>query len=59
MPTIPAVYLIGDGENQQPLEKFGEMELDESTVTPLTTISASSSTTTTSSGYSSCGGGDR
>lgn len=60
MPTIPAVYLIGDGDNQQPLEKFGEMELDETCVQPLTTISASSSTTTTSSGYSSsCGGGDR
>lgn len=46
MPTIPAVYLIGDGENQQPLEKFGEMDLDETTPT----------TTSSSSGYSSYGG---
>lgn len=67
MPTIPAVYLIGDGENPQPLEKFGEMELDSSETScsnngiPFTTISSSSSTTTTtSSGYSSSyGGGDR
>lgn len=27
MPTIPAVYLVGDQANQ-PLEKFGEMDLD-------------------------------
>lgn len=30
MPTIPAVYLMGeDGEGSQPLEKFGDMELSD------------------------------
>lgn len=44
MPTIPAVYLMGDGEGQ-PLEKFGEMDLDASEAT----------LTTTSSGYGTLG----
>lgn len=62
MPTIPAVYLIGDGENQQPLEKFGEMDLDnaaEEACSLATTVASPtlSSATTTTTGYSSCGGG--
>ncbi|CAH1118557.1 unnamed protein product [Phaedon cochleariae] len=48
MPAIPAVYLAGDGENQ-PLEKFGEMELD----TNEETVSMSVPSTSTT-GYSSC-----
>ncbi|XP_018328680.1 serine/threonine-protein kinase SIK3 isoform X2 [Agrilus planipennis] len=47
MPTIPAVYLAGDLENQ-PLEKFGDMETDLSD--DLGNLPSSASTT----GYSSC-----
>ncbi|KAJ8967019.1 hypothetical protein NQ314_003136 [Rhamnusium bicolor] len=47
MPAIPAVYLAGDGENQ-PLEKFGEMDLDTSEETCSLTVPS------TSTGYSSC-----
>ncbi|CAG9770009.1 unnamed protein product [Ceutorhynchus assimilis] len=47
MPAIPAVYLAGDGEGQ-PLEKFGEMDLDQSDDTCSLTIPSYST------GYSSC-----
>ncbi|CAH1977776.1 unnamed protein product [Acanthoscelides obtectus] len=49
MPAIPAVYLVGDGE-EQPLEKFGEMDLDTAEDVSSATVSMQSSTT----GYSSC-----
>nr|CAI5832664.1 unnamed protein product [Callosobruchus analis] len=49
MPAIPAVYLVGDGE-EQPLEKFGEMDLDTAEDISSATASMQSSTT----GYSSC-----
>ncbi|XP_044260514.1 serine/threonine-protein kinase SIK3 isoform X2 [Tribolium madens] len=48
MPTIPAVYLVDDGENQ-PLEKFKEMDQDASDE------ACSLSVPSTSTGYSSCG----
>lgn len=47
MPTIPAVYSIGDDENQ-PLEKFGEMDLDNSEEACSLTVPL------TTTGYSSC-----
>lgn len=52
MPTIPAVYLVGDGEGQ-PLEKYGEMDLDNSEDTISLTVP------TNSSGYGSCTYGDK
>nr|XP_015836278.1 PREDICTED: serine/threonine-protein kinase SIK3 [Tribolium castaneum] len=48
MPTIPAVYLVDDGENQ-PLEKFKEMDQDASEE------ACSLSVPSTSTGYGSCG----
>jgi serine/threonine-protein kinase SIK3 len=48
MPTIPAVYLVDDGDNQ-PLEKFKEMDQDASEE------ACSLSVPSTSTGYSSCG----
>ncbi|XP_063923599.1 serine/threonine-protein kinase SIK3 homolog isoform X3 [Zophobas morio] len=54
MPTIPAVYLVDDGENQ-PLEKFKEMDQDASE--EACSLSVPSSSTT---GYGSCSSsGDR
>lgn len=54
LPTIPAVYLADDGDNQ-PLEKFGEMDLDTSEDTCSLTVPLTSTT-----GYSSCSStGDR
>ncbi|KAJ8956358.1 hypothetical protein NQ318_015096 [Aromia moschata] len=47
MPAIPAVYLAGDGENQ-PLEKFGEMDLDTSDEAVSLTVPSAST------GYGSC-----
>ncbi|KAF7266508.1 hypothetical protein GWI33_020189 [Rhynchophorus ferrugineus] len=41
MPAIPAVYLAGDGEGQ-PLEKFGEMDLDQSDETCSLAVPSSS-----------------
>ncbi|KAK9892496.1 hypothetical protein WA026_020486 [Henosepilachna vigintioctopunctata] len=52
MPTIPAVYLVGDGDGQ-PLEKYGEMDLDNSEDTISLTVP------TSSSGYGSCTYGDK
>ncbi|XP_050301981.1 uncharacterized protein LOC126740116 isoform X2 [Anthonomus grandis grandis] len=53
MPAIPAVYLAADGE-AQPLEKFGEMDLDQSDDTCSLAIPSYST------GYSSCSSsGDR
>ncbi|XP_056645407.1 serine/threonine-protein kinase SIK3-like isoform X1 [Diorhabda sublineata] len=50
MPTIPAVYLAGDQENQL-LEKYGEVDMDTNDDTYSMAVS---STTSTSTGYSSC-----
>lgn len=47
MPAIPAVYLAADGEGQ-PLEKFGEMDLDQNDDTCSLAVPSSST------GYSSC-----
>nr|XP_023018669.1 STE20-like serine/threonine-protein kinase isoform X2 [Leptinotarsa decemlineata] len=47
MPAIPAVYLEGEGGNQ-PLEKYGEMDLD------ANDEPCSMSVPSTSTGYSSC-----
>ncbi|KAL3270959.1 hypothetical protein HHI36_021462 [Cryptolaemus montrouzieri] len=52
MPTIPAVYLAGDAE-EQPLEKYGEMDLDNSEDAISLTVP------TSSSGYGSCTYGDK
>ncbi|XP_044763367.1 serine/threonine-protein kinase SIK3-like isoform X2 [Coccinella septempunctata] len=52
MPTIPAVYLVGDGDGQ-PLEKYGEMDLDNSEDTISLTVPSNSS------GYGSCTYGDK
>lgn len=55
MPTIPAVYLVGDGENP-PLEKFGEMDLDQGEEACSLNVPSTSTTT----GYSSMSSsGDR
>ncbi|XP_066261864.1 uncharacterized protein [Euwallacea similis] len=52
MPAIPAVYLAGDAEGQ-PLEKYGEMDLDQSDDTCSLTIPSYST------GYGSCSSGDK
>lgn len=49
MPTIPAVYLAGDGDGQ-PLEKFGEMDTDAAEDNSTLTVPS----TSTSIGYGSC-----
>ncbi|XP_049824727.1 uncharacterized protein LOC109605697 isoform X4 [Aethina tumida] len=54
MPTIPAVYMAEDGENQ-PLEKFGDMDTDASEETVSLTVPS----TSTSTGYGSYSSGDK
>lgn len=44
MPTIPAVYLMGGEENSLHLEKFGEMELENSDDTTSLTVPSTAST---------------
>ncbi|KAK5638408.1 hypothetical protein RI129_012703 [Pyrocoelia pectoralis] len=52
--TIPAVYLAGDVDGQ-PLEKFGEMEMEAVDDSSALTIPS----TTSSTGYGSCSSGDQ
>ncbi|CAG9861701.1 unnamed protein product [Phyllotreta striolata] len=50
MPTIPAVYLVGEGDSQ-PLEKYGEVDMDTNEDNYSIAVP---STASTSTGYGSC-----